>query len=153
MLTLRTNRPVPTTMPTPFGREFEKLFETMLTPGFLAFGVPTSRPMVFPALNITEDETALYVEAELPGFTEEEIEINVVGTELTIKGERIEEKEEKEYTFHRRERWMGAFERTVTLPMEIEPEKVVAELTGGVLMIKLPKPEIARPRKIKVKAS
>lgn len=152
MLMIR-NRPASTLVPAPFGHDVEKLFRAMLSPNFVNFGMPFGRPAVFPAINVNEDDAAVYVEAELPGFSESEIDVNVVGSEITIKGERSTEKEEKDANYHRRERWDGAFERTIHIPIEVESDKVSAELKNGVLTITLPKPEVARPRKIKVSVS
>src|SRR5689334_20556928 len=71
----------------------------------------------FPALNIWEDENSLYAEAEVPGLTMGDLEVYVVGNELTIRGER---KEGPEQTFHRRERGVGRFQRNVPLPIAID---------------------------------
>jgi len=153
MLMQRSHRPTPAAMISPFGRDFDQLFQTVFTPGLLSFGVPASRPATFPALNITEDESAIYVEAELPGFKHDQVEINVVGNQLTITGERSETTDEKNTAYHRRERWTGSFERSVVLPTEVDADRVAAELRNGVLTITLPKPEVARPRTIQVKTA
>ncbi len=105
----------------------------------------------FPALNLWEDESSVYVEAELPGLTFEEIEIYVTGgDQLTIKGER-KEPQAKDGVWHRQERGFGSFNRTITLPMPVEADKVEAQLQHGVLTVRLPKGETAKPRKITVK--
>jgi HSP20 family protein len=106
----------------------------------------------FPALNIWEDDEALHVEAEMPGMALEDIEILVVGDELTIKGHR-RAVEGRDMVFHRQERGVGEFSRTITLPTPINQDKVEAVLRHGVLNLTLPKAEAARPRKISVKAS
>jgi len=105
----------------------------------------------FPAVNIWEDENSLYAEAELPGVKMEDIEISVVGNELTLKGER------KPFAgddgkYHRRERGVGSFTRVLHLPLDIDAEKVEATLRNGVLLIHLPKAAAALPRKIEVRA-
>ncbi len=103
----------------------------------------------FPPVNVWEEGDYLLAEAELPGLKSENIDIAVVGNELTIKGERppVENKDE---TFHRRERGEGAFTRVIHLPVEVDAEKVTAKLENGVLLITLPKAEAAKPRKIQV---
>lgn len=106
----------------------------------------------FPALNAWEDENNLYVESELPGLKMEDIEVLVCGHELTIKGERKEQRTD-DSVFHRRERGTGPFSRVLRLPAEIDGTKVEASLNAGVLTVKLPKAEAARPRKIQVKAN
>lgn len=105
----------------------------------------------FPAVNVWEDEASYHAEVELPGLKLEDLEILVVGPQLTIKGERRAELPEGA-TAHRSERVQGAFSRVVRLPTEVDADKVEANLTDGVLSITLPKAEAARPRKIKVVA-
>ena len=88
--------------------------------------------------------------SEIPGVTQEDLEILVVGNELTIKGRRGTA-EEEDASYHRRERGTGEFSRTVTLPVDIKAEAVDATLKDGVLTLSLPKADEARPRKITVK--
>ncbi len=110
-----------------------------------------SRSRAFPALNIWEDGDHLFAEAELPGMGMDDIELFVVGSELTIKGQR-KAMDDQNANYHRRERGVGEFCRTVTLPVEIDANKVEATLKNGVLTISLPKAEAARPRKISVRS-
>lgn len=105
----------------------------------------------FPALNVWEDGEALHAEAELPGVHLEDLEILVVGNELTIKGHR-QEREGQNLTYHRQERGMGEFSRAISLPVEIDADKVEATLRNGVLTLRLPKAEVARPKKINISA-
>lgn len=104
---------------------------------------------VFPALNVWEQGDELYAEAEIPGLKGEDLDITVVGNELTIKGQRQEAPIDGS-VFHRRERGAGAFTRVVRLPAEIDASKVQATLHDGVLTLKLPKAESAKARKIQV---
>jgi HSP20 family protein len=103
----------------------------------------------FPALNVWEDSEHLYVEAELPGLTAENIEASVVGRELTIKGRRSMELPEN-VTLHRRERGTGEFTRTLTLPIDVDAQQVRGALHDGVFTITLPKSPAAKSRKITV---
>lgn len=103
-----------------------------------------------PAVNVWEDDQSLFVETELPGLSLADIDVTVMGNELTIKGERKETLPENA-TYHRRERTVGAFARTMSLPVEIDAGRVTATLKDGVLMITLPKAEAAKPRRIEVK--
>jgi len=103
----------------------------------------------FPALNVWEDGECLYAEAELPGVPQDALEVFVVGNELTIKGSRAPVGEEGA-SFHRRERTFGEFSRVVTLPAEVNADKVEATLKNGVLFVILPKAEVARAKRIKV---
>jgi len=106
----------------------------------------------FPAVNLWEDASALYAEAEVPGLSLKDIEVTVEGDQLTVKGHR-ETLDAREYTYHRRERGTGEFALTLALPVETNPDEVEATLTDGVLRIRLPKAETAKARKIKVTAS
>jgi len=103
----------------------------------------------FPALNVWEDERNLYAEAEVPGLGMEDLEVFVVGNELTIKGER-KDVENEGSAYHRRERGVGAFCRVIQLPIEVNADQVEANLKDGVLAIRLPKAESVLPRKIPV---
>lgn len=109
-------------------------------------------PAAFPALNVWEDGDQVCVEAELPGLNLKDLEIYVTGgNQLTLKGERKPNVPEKGL-WHRQERAFGAFNRSLTLPFPVDPDKVDARLENGVLCVQLTKHESARPRKIPVKA-
>ncbi len=103
----------------------------------------------FPAINVWEDGENLFAEAEVPGMKSEDIDVSVVGSDLTIRGHRGEAQREG-VAFHRQERGVGEFNRVLRLPVEVDSNKVEASLKDGVLMIKMPKAESARPKKIKV---
>ena len=100
-------------------------------------------------VNMWEDSEAVSVELELPGVKSDEIEVSVVGTELSLKVNRPEE-QEPDVTYHRRERGVGSFARVLRLPSEVNADRVEADLTGGILTVRLPNLAAARPRKIKV---
>jgi HSP20 family protein len=105
----------------------------------------------YPAVNVWEDNDQVYVEAELPGLDLKGLEIYVTGgNQLTLKGERKVSVPEKG-VWHRQERNYGSFSRTLTLPYNVDPDRVDARFENGVLLVKLPKHESARPRKISVK--
>jgi len=105
-----------------------------------------------PAVNLWETDNAVHAELEVPGLKGDELDLSVVGNQLTIKVERPETVEDG-VTYHRRERPVGSFTRIVRLPSPVAAESVSAELKNGVLTITLPKAEAARPRKIEVKAN
>ena len=90
-------------------------------------------------LDLSETDDALEVVLDVPGVKESDIKISLSDNRLSVKGERKSETEKKEKNFHRIERSYGAFERTVTLPCEVEADKVAAKLKDGVLTITLPK--------------
>jgi HSP20 family protein len=126
--------------------ELDRLFENF--PETLGFG---TRPS-FPALNMWEDDQRLYVEAEVPGLGMKDLEIVVQGNELSVKGRRTA-LEGAHVTYHRRERGAGEFARFLTLPIEVDADRVEATLKDGVLNIVMPKAETARARKITVKTA
>ena len=115
----------------------------------MANRVLNGRP--FPAINVWDEGEDIVAEAELPGFSGNEVDISVVGSELTIKGERKAASEDG-VSFHRRERGTGPFTRVLRLPVEVNAEHVQATLREGVLTIRMPKAEAAKPRKIVVQA-
>ena len=110
-------------------------------------------PSGYPPLNLWEDEDHLYVEAELPGFDLNDLEMYVTGeNQLSIKGER-KRSELGAGTWHRQERGYGAFSRLIELPSPVDSDQVSGEFKNGVLTITLPKKEEVKPRRIEVKAS
>jgi HSP20 family protein len=110
----------------------------------------STRGRGFPPVNVWEEGDNLLVEAELPGVKGEDLDISVVGDELTIKGRRTGG--EDGVTYHRRERTAGEFARVLRLPVDVDADGVNAALNEGVLLITLPKSEAAKPRRIQVKA-
>ncbi|MFO0967626.1 MAG: Hsp20/alpha crystallin family protein [Gemmataceae bacterium] len=107
----------------------------------------------FPALNVWEDGDTLVAEAELPGLDLKDIEIFITGqNQLTLKGERKAPAAAKS-AVHRQEREFGKFVRTIALPFPVDDAKVEARLEDGVLTVRLPKHEAARPRKINIKTA
>lgn len=106
---------------------------------------------VFPPVNVWEDEGNLYAEAELPGLKMDDLEVFVLGEDLTIKGKRGGQ-ELPQATYHRRERGAGEFSRVIRLPVDVNADKVGATLRDGVLTVTLPKAESVLPRRIEVKS-
>lgn len=106
-----------------------------------------------PLVDITEDEKEYVIKAELPEVKKEDIKLNVQDDVVTITGERKYEKEEKGKKYHRVERSYGSFMRSFTLPENADGTKVSAEYKDGLLMVRLPKSEKAKPKSIEVKVS
>ena len=127
-------------------RDMERLTEG-ITRGFSR----GSSAGVFPLMNLTEDGDAYYIRAELPGMKADEIELSVTGEGISISGERKIATEDSNARYHRRERESGKFNRILNLPGPIDVEKVDASSVNGVLTIKLPKSESAKPRQINIK--
>lgn len=128
----------------------DRLFRELTTGWPLPSAAGWSEPRAFPALNIWEDDETLTIEAEVPGLGLDDLDLVVVGDELTIRGSRKAQEVEGS-RYHRRERGVGVFGRLVHLPYEVEANRVEASLKNGVLLIKLPKAVAARPRKVEVK--
>jgi len=128
-------------------RELDRLFEGFADP---FDGGVVRNTGAYPAVNVWEDGDSLYAEAEIPGVTMEDIEVNVVGNELSIKGERKPMCGEG-FTVHQRERGTGEFSRFLTLPVAVKADGVDAVLKNGVLTITLPKADEAKPKRIEVK--
>lgn len=123
--------------------EFTRLFHR-LAPG-------AGHVVAGPLLNLWEDEQALYAEVDLPGIDPAKLDVTVTeGNQLTIQGERAAP-EIQGSVWVRQERPTGQFVRSVALPALVDVEKVEANYESGVLQLKLPKSEAAKPRKIQVK--
>jgi HSP20 family protein len=108
-------------------------------------------PEWVPMVDITETEKEYVVKADLPGVTKEEVKVTVENGLLSLSGERKSEKEVKGEKVHRVERTYGSFLRTFTLPEGVDAAKVAAEFKEGVLTVRLPKEETARPQAVTVK--
>jgi HSP20 family protein len=103
-----------------------------------------------PPVDIHETDDALIVKAELPGFSKDDVNIELKNNSLTLKGQRRHETEVKEEQYHRRERAYGSFQRTFMLPTTVDSEKVTATYKDGVLELRLPKSEAAKPKRIAI---
>jgi HSP20 family protein len=106
-----------------------------------------------PAVDIYEQEGTLVLKAELPDMRREDIELTVENSTLTIRGERRLTDEIKQESFHRIERVYGAFSRSFSLPATVDVSKIGAEYKDGVLTVRLPVREEAKPRTIKVEVA
>lgn len=116
---------------------------------------PSDAELTAPAVDMTEDDKAYKVTAELPGMDEKDIEVAVSGGALVIKGEKKEEKEEKNKNYYLAERSYGSFQRSFSLPEGVDQDKIAANFAKGVLTVTLPKTADAQKaqKKIEVKAA
>jgi len=130
-----------------FQDEVSRFFEE---PMFRGLRTPTSLTVWTPAVDIFETEHDLVLKAELPDMDEKEIDVRVESNTLTLAGERKYEKEFKEENALRMERYYGTFSRTFTLPNTVKLEAIKAEYKNGVLTVRLPKREEAKPKQIKI---
>jgi HSP20 family protein len=139
----------PTTSPWLFRREFDDFIERF-------FGdEPLARQGIFgrtfsPVVDIVENDTDITVKAEIPGMEQKDLDVNLAGDVLTIRGEKKAEHEEKGDNFHRIERSYGSFSRSLALPCEVEEDKVEATYKNGVLSLRLPKSEKCKTKAVKI---
>jgi HSP20 family protein len=106
----------------------------------------------FPRVDLEESEDEVIIKAEVPGVDAKELELNVVGDVLTIRGEKKEETQDKNRDQHIVERRFGSFSRSVQLPNSVDPDKVDATFKNGVLTVKLAKRPEVKPKRITVKS-
>ena len=105
-----------------------------------------------PAIDMYQTDDEIIVKAALPGFKPDEVQINITGEVLTLKGEVKQQEEKKERAWHMREQRWGTFERSVVLPTDVVSDKAKAEFENGILTITLPKAEEVKPKVINIKA-
>lgn len=105
---------------------------------------------VIPAVDVFERKGEYVYELEVPGFEEKELDIEVSDHVLTVTGERLEEKEEKDKTFLLHERLARTFERRFELPPEADTMKVKAEFKTGILAVHAPKTKVLEPKKVEI---
>jgi HSP20 family protein len=126
--------------------EMNRLFDSF-------FGRPSAvaaERMWAPLTDMYESKDDLFVTFELPGVREKDVNVSITGDMLTVKGERRFERDLQEEGYHRLERVYGKFERSIPLPIAVQPEKVKATYRDGVLEIRLPKVEEVKPKEIKI---
>jgi len=137
-------------------RDFSQLTERFNR----AFGLPAtperdeelSLGSWIPPVDIVEEKDRITLTAELPGFQPREVEVQMEGGVLTVKGERKREEEKEGRNYHRVERSYGHFLRSFTLPNNVDRDAIKAHFADGLLTIELPKREEARPRQIQISA-
>ena len=127
--------------------DFSRMFE-----GFFERGARQSEDggVWMPATDIQETKDDVVVSVEIPGMKKDEIKVTVQDNILTIRGEKKQEKEEKDINYHRIERNYGSFTRSFSLPTSVKADKISATYEAGVLRILLPKAEKAKPKEIPI---
>ena len=147
-----------------FRGEMDRLFDRFGS----GFGFPSLRRMFdiepawrssfsysTPAIDMSEDEKAYKISAELPGIDAKDIDVSVSGDILVLKGEKRQEKEKQDKNYHFSERAYGSFQRAFELPASVDRDKIAADFSKGVLSITLPKrAEAQKPaKKIEVRST
>jgi HSP20 family protein len=130
--------------------EIDRLFETPLAE--LTHGSQLLSGWT-PALDMYEDKDNVYVRAELPGMKKEEIDVSLHNGALSVSGERKQESKFENAEVYRAERFIGRFQRSITLPTPVAADKVKAQYKDGILTVTLPKTEEAKPKHINVNIS
>jgi HSP20 family protein len=105
-----------------------------------------------PAIDMYQTDDDVVVKAALPGFKAEQVQINVTGDVLTLRGEMKHEEDKKDKAWHMREQRWSSFERSIALPTEVKADQAVADFENGILTVTLPKAEEVKPKTITVKA-
>ncbi len=114
---------------------FEDVFNDKVSPFFSSMMAPSFK------VDISEDENAIYIEADMPGVKKEDVKVSMDGDVLCISAERTQNEEEKKKGYHRIERSWGSLSRTFTVGDNVDAEQIDAAYDNGVLKIKLPKME------------
>lgn len=127
--------------------EMDDLFDSF----FRGLDKPFDGYKVWPSIDVAEQEDSIEIRAEVPGCKAEDINISVHGNVLTISGEKKQTDEQKEKGYYHMESTYGSFRREISLPTDIDAEKIDAVCRDGVLSVKLPKAEKAKAVKVKVK--
>ncbi len=140
---------------TSFRGEMDRLFDRFGVPSFPSFfGASPDLAFTVPAVDVTEDDKAYKIAAEMPGVEEKDIDVSVNEDTLVLKGEKRQEKEEKGKNTYVSERSYGSFQRAFALPEGVDRGKIAADFSKGVLTVTLPKtPESQKQqKKIEIKA-
>jgi HSP20 family protein len=134
-------------------REVNRLFDDSARPTGRADGELTSSRAWQPRVDIYEDRNEIVVKADLPGVKQDDIDIELTGETLTIRGERKFEDVERKDNYVRVERAYGHFQRSFTIGVPIQHDAVAASYRDGILEVHLPKSEETKPKKVKVGGS
>jgi len=127
--------------------DIDDLFDSF----FRGLDRPFAGYKAWPTIDVAEEDDAIVVRAEVPGCKAQDIDISVYGNTLTISGEKKLSEEKKEKGYYHVESTYGSFRRELTLPTEVDQDKIDATCKDGVLFITLPKAEKAKTVKVKVK--
>ena len=130
--------------PVPMHRLFNTLFDTPTT------GWGSAVRSWLPAIDVVENDNDYVLRADLPGLSEQDINVELHNDVLTVSGERKSEHEERKQGYYRVERSSGSFRRSVRLPEGVKPESIRATFERGVLEVTVPKPAAITPHKVEI---
>src|SRR4051794_11271278 len=136
-------------------REMNRLFDDVFS-GFGGFGLPGAfgpalqQMPIAPNIDVSETEKEIQIKAEMPGIDQNDVEVLLEDDRLIIRGEKKEEREDKDRNYHVRERVQGAFSRTLPLPFSPDPNQVKAEFKDGVMTITIPKPQEVKQKQHRI---
>jgi HSP20 family protein len=128
-------------------QEIDRLFEGVTR------NIPGLATTTMPSMDISETDKAIEITAELPGLEKKDVELNMAENVLTIRGEKKNEREEKNKDYHLVERSYGAFSRSVELPAGVKVEDISAEIANGVLKVTVQKPAPKQTKQIEIKSA
>jgi HSP20 family protein len=126
---------------------FDRFFDDFRLPALFS-----EDGVVMPHFDVSESEKEYVITGEIPGMDVKDLDVTLLDGCLTVKGEKKQEKEEKEKNYHRIERHYGSFQRTFRIPDKVKADALEADYTDGVLKLTLPKVEPSEAKKIEVKA-
>ena len=150
---MATRDPEPTASSlTALRHDMDRLIDTFIREPFSAVEWPFTHGRWTPAVDVAETESEITVRAELPGIEPDDIDVTVVGNQLTISGNKTEVSEQQGKDFYHTESRYGTFRRTVPLPASVDSDKSEAEFKNGVLTIRLEKTHAASHETIDVKS-
>jgi HSP20 family protein len=130
--------------------EMNRLFSTFFDAPAAAAGAGSSPRRWIPAMDLVETDDHFVLRADLPGLSEDDVELSLEDNVLTLSGERKTEHEERGEGFYRIERAAGTFSRSLTLPEGVDGDAIAATFDKGVLEVRIPKPEQRKPRKLQI---
>jgi HSP20 family protein len=145
-----TQRAVTSRETNPFAllqQEIDRLFQGV------ARNLPGFGSTTMPSIDISENDKVIEITAELPGLEKKDVVLNVADNLLTIRGEKKNEREEKDKDYHLVERSYGSFSRSVELPAGVKLEDITAEIANGVLKVTVPKPAPKQVKQIEIKTA
>jgi HSP20 family protein len=133
--------------------QMDRLFERFVRNPLTAGSDLTSEEdlMLGPRIDLAESDSDITITAELPGLEPKDVEISVTGNMMTIRGEKKQEKKQKDRNYYYVERQFGSFQRSIRLPSSVDPDKIEAVARNGTLTITLAKQPGSQPKRIPVK--